>query len=81
VAHRPRFLDDLLQRGDQRLAHRVVQVVGLLDDQVEGLALLADEVLDPLQLVGVLGVGGEVPGHGATVPIGTRTDNVDLIEG
>ena len=57
------LLDDLLQRRDERLADRVVEVVRLLDDQVERLALLAHEVLDPRELRGVLGVGREVPRH------------------
>ena len=38
----------------------------LLDDEVERLALLAHERLDPLQLLGVLGIGREVPGHRRT---------------
>ena len=50
-------LDDRLERRDQRLADGIVQVVRLLDDQVERLALLPDELLDPLQLGGVLGIG------------------------
>ena len=59
----PALLDDLLQRRDERLAHRVVEVVRLLDDQVERLALLAHEGLDPRQLLGVLGISREVPRH------------------
>ena len=46
----PALFDDLLQRGDQRLAHRIIEIVGLLDDQVDWLALGAHEVLDPLEL-------------------------------
>ena len=47
----PALFDDLLQRGDQRLAHRIVEVVRFLDDQVDRFALGAHEVLDPLQLL------------------------------
>ncbi len=41
------LLDDLLQRRDQRLAHRVIQVVRLLDDQIDRLAFGTDELDRP----------------------------------
>ena len=47
----PAFLDDLLQRWDQRLPHRVVEVVGLLDDQVNWLTFRTHELVDPFELL------------------------------
>ena len=57
----PALLDDLLQRRDQRLAHRIVEVVRFLDDQVDRFALRAHEFLDPGQLLRPLGVGRRSP--------------------
>ncbi len=53
----------LLQRADELLVQRIVDVERALQDQVERLDLLADEGVDPGQLVGEIGVGLEVPGH------------------
>src|SRR4029079_17956262 len=56
-------LDDLLQRRNERQPDRVIEVMGLLDDQVDGLALRAHEVIDPGQLFGPLRVSREVDCH------------------
>ena len=53
----------LLQRRDQRLADRVAHVPGVLDDLVDRHDLLADEVVDPVELLLVVVVGLEVPAH------------------
>ena len=56
-------LHDLLQRRNQGLAHRIVEVVRLLDDLVDRLAFRAYKVVDPVELSSPLGVCREVPGH------------------
>ena len=47
----PAFLDDPLQRRDQRLAHWIVEVVGLLDDQVDRARIPSGRTLPPMQLL------------------------------
>ena len=59
----PAFLDDLLQRRYQRLAHRVVEVVRLLDDQVNWLTFRTHELVNPLELPSPFRVSREVPSH------------------
>src|SRR5271156_1251649 len=59
----PALLDDLLQGRNQRLAHRVVEIVRFLDDQIDWLTLSAHELVNPGELVGPLWVGREIPGH------------------
>src|SRR5947209_18299429 len=43
----PTLHDNLLQRRNQRLAYRIVEVVRLFDDQVDRFALRAYEVVNP----------------------------------
>src|SRR5882757_2353384 len=59
----PALLDDLLQRRYQRLTHRVVEVVRLLDDQVNWFTFRAHELVNPLELRGPFRVSREVPSH------------------
>jgi hypothetical protein len=57
-------LHDLLQRRNECLPHRIVEVVRLLDDQIDRFAFRADEVIHPCELLRPLGVCREVPRHG-----------------
>ena len=56
----------LLERWDQRLTHRILHVPCVVDDLIDGLDLVADEVVDPVELCLELGIGFEIPTHGGT---------------
>ena len=53
----------LLQRGDQGLAHRILHVPRVMNDLIDRLDLVADEVVDPIELGLELRIGFEVPTH------------------
>ena len=60
-------LDLVLQALDQRLDLRVLRADRVREDVVERLDLLPAELLDPVELLLELRIGGEVPGHGVSL--------------
>ena len=60
-------LDLLLQRTDHGHGRLVALVVRIAEHQVERLDVLTDELVHPVELELVVGVGAEVPCHAATL--------------
>jgi hypothetical protein len=71
----PPVPDLLLQGPGERTGLRVGLVVGVTEQQVQRFDLLADELVDPVELYLVVGIGPEVPRHAETVLAGRRGVN------
>ncbi|MCY1380722.1 hypothetical protein D9M69_685690 [compost metagenome] len=55
-----------LQRFDQLLEQRIVDIPRAAQHMIEGLDFLPYKLLDPIQFRLYLGVGLKVPGHGVS---------------
>ncbi len=53
-----------LQRRDELLADRILDVVGMSDHEAQRLDLVGDELFDPVEFLLELGIGLEIPRHG-----------------
>jgi len=61
----PALAHALLERRDQLPPHGILQVVGMLDHEIEGLELITYEGRGPVELGLEVGVGLEAPAHRA----------------